>query len=81
MAPADPWTLGPFERHDGVILGPQPDLRFRCPIAGDEIAWAAKDVFNPGAVVLDGKVHLLFRAEDHDGPFAGHLPPRPRGER
>ena len=71
MAPADPWTLGPFERQDGVILGPQPDLRFRCPIAGDEIAWAAKDVFNPGAVVLDGMVHLLFRAEDHDGPFAG----------
>jgi predicted GH43/DUF377 family glycosyl hydrolase len=65
------WTLGPFERHAGAILGPQPALRFHCPIAGVEVAWAAKDVFNPAAAVHEGRVHLLFRAEDHEGPFAG----------
>ena len=33
--------------------------------------WAAKDVFNPGAVVHDGNVHLLVHAEDRVGPFGG----------
>ncbi|HWF14702.1 MAG TPA: glycoside hydrolase family 130 protein [Acidimicrobiales bacterium] len=33
--------------------------------------WAAKDVFNPGAVVRDGRLHLLVRAEDEVGLFAG----------
>ena len=65
------WSLGPFTRHDGPILGPRPELAFRCPLSDRTIAWAAKDVFNPAAVVHDGRVHLLFRAEDHDGPFAG----------
>ena len=35
------------------------------------IRWDDKDVFNPAAVVRDGKVHLLFRAEDKIGKFAG----------
>jgi predicted GH43/DUF377 family glycosyl hydrolase len=35
------------------------------------VTWAAKDVFNPGAVVRDGLVHLLVRAEDTVGPCAG----------
>ena len=65
------WALGPFERHTGTLLGPQPDLHLSCPLAGHEVAWAAKDVFNPAAVVHDGKVHLLFRVEDHEGPYAG----------
>ena len=54
-----------------AILGPLPDLRFHCPLLDREVAWAAKDVFNPAAVVHDGRLHLLFRAEDHDGPYAG----------
>jgi beta-1,2-mannosidase len=35
------------------------------------VAWAAKDVFNPAAIVRDGGMHLLVRAEDRVGPFAG----------
>ena len=65
------WPLGPFTRHPGPILGPLPDLGFDCPLLGRRVAWAAKDVFNPAAVVHDGRVHLLFRAEDHEGPYAG----------
>lgn len=30
-------------------------------------SWEAKDVFNPGAIVKDDKVYLLYRAEDHSG--------------
>jgi predicted GH43/DUF377 family glycosyl hydrolase len=65
------WTLGPFVRQPGAILGPAPELRFDCPVTGRSVAWAAKDVFNPGAVVHDGRVHLLVRAEDRDGRYAG----------
>ncbi|MEM8875320.1 MAG: glycoside hydrolase family 130 protein [Planctomycetota bacterium] len=52
------------------ILGPNADATFVCPLAGP-VAWRAKDVFNPAAIVHQGKVHLLLRAEDEVGPFAG----------
>ncbi len=35
------------------------------------MGWAAKDVFNPAAVLHGGRVHLIFHAEDRDGPLAG----------
>ncbi len=31
-----------------------------------ENAWEAKAVFNPGAISLDGRVHLLYRAQSED---------------
>ena len=67
-----PWGLGPFVRQDRVnpILAPRADTIFRCPLRGD-VAWEAKDVFNPAAVVRDGKVWLVYRAEDTVGRFAG----------
>jgi len=70
VAPA-PWSLGPFEREPGVVIRPAPELTFRCPVSGHRVAWAAKDVFNPGAVVHDGRVHLLVRGEDAEGRYAG----------
>ena len=48
-----------------------PDLRFHCPVSGSTVAWAGKDVFNPGAVVRDGRVHLLIRGEDAVGRYSG----------
>ena len=48
-----------------------PDVRFTCPVSGIDVAWAAKDAFNPGAVVHEGRVHMLFRGEDTVGRFAG----------
>jgi beta-1,2-mannosidase len=65
------WALGPFSAHGGALLTPIPEARFRCPVTGELVAWAAKDVFNPGAVVHDGRVHLLIRAEDAVGPYSG----------
>jgi len=66
----DEWSIGPFT-DGGEVVGPDPDVVFECPVTAKEVAWAAKDVFNPAAVVHDGKVHLLVRAEDRVGPFAG----------
>lgn len=66
------WPLGPFEKVDAAnpCLGPQTETLFDCPLAGP-VAWEAKDVFNPAAVVRDGKVCLLYRAEDRVGRFLG----------
>jgi predicted GH43/DUF377 family glycosyl hydrolase len=64
------WQLGPFTPH-GEILNRQPEAQFTCPILGSAVAWAAKDVFNPAAVVRDGRVYLLIRGEDTVGPYSG----------
>ena len=60
-----------FVAREAPILGPTSAPSFDCPIVRRPIAWAAKDVFNPAAVVRDGIVHLLFRAEDADSPVKG----------
>jgi predicted GH43/DUF377 family glycosyl hydrolase len=67
------WTIGPFARGLGgePILTPRADTRFACPVSGRTVAWEEKDVFNPAAVVRDGLVHLLYRAEDVVGRAAG----------
>jgi predicted GH43/DUF377 family glycosyl hydrolase len=66
------WMLAPFEKIDSVnpILKPG-QLRFTDPILNKEVAWEEKYVFNPAAVVRNGKVFLLYRAEDTVQKFAG----------
>jgi predicted GH43/DUF377 family glycosyl hydrolase len=64
------WALGPFSEPQRV-LAERPAVTFACPVSGQHVAWAAKDVFNPGAVVHDGRVCLLVRAEDAVGRYAG----------
>jgi predicted GH43/DUF377 family glycosyl hydrolase len=65
------WMLGPFTRHGAPVLGPRPEAVFHCPVRNAEVRWEEKDVFNPAALVREGKVHLLYRAEDAVGRFAG----------
>ena len=64
------WALGPFTR-EGEILKAGTVATFRCPVTGRQVTWAAKDLFNPGAVVHDGKVALLVRGEDEIGRYSG----------
>jgi predicted GH43/DUF377 family glycosyl hydrolase len=66
------WALLPFIKVDSVnpVLLPG-DNTFQCPILKQEVRWDEKDVFNPAAVVRDGKVYLIFRAEDKIGKYAG----------
>jgi beta-1,2-mannosidase len=67
------WMLGPFTREDASnpCLTPSAAAMFECPVRQARVAWEAKDVFNPAAVVRDGKVYLLYRAEDTVGRHAG----------
>jgi hypothetical protein len=66
------WRIGPFIPVRQDILAELPDFRFTCPVSGIDVPWGAKDVFNPGAVVHDGRVHILFRGEDMVGRYAGN---------
>ena len=72
LASDSSWALLPFIKVDSVnpILNPG-DNEFRCPILKQIVKWEEKDVFNPAAVVRDGKVYLLYRAEDKIGKYAG----------
>lgn len=65
--------MAPFVKQNEVnpILGPLSTTQFLCPVRNDTVAWEAKDIFNPTALVRDGKIHLLYRAEDEDGEFMG----------
>jgi beta-1,2-mannosidase len=67
------WGIGPFARelNGDPILTPRADTRFTCPVSGRTVAWEEKDVFNPAALVKDGLVYLIYRAEDTVGRFAG----------
>ena len=59
------WMFGPFVKPAQVnpVITPNPAL-----------AWEAYATFNPAAVVKDGKVFLLYRAEDASGAqqIGGH---------
>jgi beta-1,2-mannosidase len=66
------WGLGPFVRPKGVnpIIVPNTNAVFNCPMRGKSIRWEALHTFNPAAVVKNGKVYVLYRAEDDTGAAA-----------
>lgn len=61
--------LGAFRRpaESKPIITPQPKMTFRDPILQKPVQWEALHTFNPAAVVRDGKVFVLYRAEDNSG--------------
>jgi predicted GH43/DUF377 family glycosyl hydrolase len=67
------WMLGPFARPDnsGPIIKPDPTAVFDCPMRQMPVHWEATHTFNPAAVVKDGKVFILYRAEDDNGRGIG----------
>jgi len=71
-----PWVIGPFARPaaGNPVLTPQPASTFIDPILQKPVTWEALHTFNPAAIVRDGKVYVLYRAEDNSGAMAigGH---------
>jgi predicted GH43/DUF377 family glycosyl hydrolase len=70
LAAPEGWEMGPFVKQADPVLRPTSDSRFRCPIMGKEVRWEEMNTYNPAAVVLNGKVHLLYRA-DASNPESG----------
>ncbi|MBB5351578.1 putative GH43/DUF377 family glycosyl hydrolase [Haloferula luteola] len=70
------WALGPFERPTDAqpVIRPISESRFKDPITGTSIAWEKLHTFNPAAVVHNGTIHVLYRAEDDSGDMkiGGH---------
>ncbi|MHA4894212.1 glycoside hydrolase family 130 protein [Pedobacter sp. PWIIR3] len=68
------WALGPFVRPAGVnpVISPKDDTRFYDPMQDKDLDWESNDTFNPAATVKDGKIYVLYRAEDKSGVGIGH---------
>jgi len=75
LATAQKWTLGPFRRPVTTpVITPNPSAVFQDPVTGNEVHWEYAHTFNPAAVVKDGKIVVLYRAEDNSGEaqIGGH---------
>ena len=68
------WGLGPFTRPADArpVIKPNPDSVFNCPMRKAPVHWEFSDTFNPAAIVKDGKVYVLYRAEDNIGRGLGN---------
>src|SRR5919204_6308501 len=70
------WALGPFVKPANVnpVITPNATSHFRSPMNDSTLAWEEYATFNPAAVVKDGKLYVLYRAEDATGArqIGGH---------
>jgi predicted GH43/DUF377 family glycosyl hydrolase len=70
------WVIGPFSRpaEGNPVIAPRTESSFNDPVAKTAVHWEALHTFNPAAVVKDGKVMVLYRAEDDSGAMeiGGH---------
>ncbi len=70
------WMLGPFERAENQkpIIEPTDQTTFNDPMTGKTVNWESMATFNPAAIVKDGKIHVLYRAEEKLGEqeIGGH---------
>jgi len=67
------WALGGFVRPEGVnpVITPNPETLFDCPMQKKPMGWEESDTFNPAATVKDGKIYVLYRAEDNSATGIG----------
>jgi len=70
-APLPAWAIGPWTRAaNEPVIRPDPAQVFDDPVSHATVHWEALHTFNPAAVVRDGKVYVLYRAEDDTGRMA-----------
>lgn len=66
------WGFSGFIKpKENPILGADSTKTFFCPVKKTQIKWQRADVFNPAAIVHDGKVYLLTRCEDNPKAILG----------
>lgn len=68
------WAFGPFTKSGAnPIVAPSREQVVRSPFNDSLVRWEEYATFNPAAVVRNGKVYVLYRAEDATGDLAiGH---------
>ena len=69
LGQAQSWQLGPFVRpaSGNPVIAPDKTAVFNDPILQTPVHWEALHTFNPAAIVRDGKIYVLYRAEDDSG--------------
>lgn len=76
LAQEKPWLLGPFLRPENAqpIISPTDKTSFQDPMSGRLVKWESMATFNPAAILKDGKIHILYRAEEKLGEkeIGGH---------
>jgi predicted GH43/DUF377 family glycosyl hydrolase len=67
------WAFGPFIRPAGVnpLISPDTSTRFNDPMYKRSVDWESNDTFNPAATIKNGKIYVLYRAEDKSGTGIG----------
>jgi len=69
------WMLGPFVKSGAnPVIAPSGGATFTSPTNDSLVHWEQYATFNPAAIVKDGKIHVLYRAEDASGAMeiGGH---------
>lgn len=63
------WRISPLVRPSGAspVIEPDKDSVFRNPVDGKPVHWEALHTFNPAAIVRNGRIDVLYRAEDDTG--------------
>ena len=61
------WALLNFVKADSInpIMLPDSTKMFNCPVGKGMVHWEERNVLNPCAIVRDGKVYMLYRAQDN----------------
>ena len=68
----DQWSFSTFVKPDqNPVLQADSSYSFICPVRNEAVQWQKADVFNPAAVVKDGRIYVLFRAEDNPDAILG----------
>ncbi|WP_029901781.1 glycoside hydrolase family 130 protein [Prevotella sp. 10(H)] len=67
------WVLGEFKRPPNVnpVISPRTNTEFFCPMRQKMMKWEESDTFNPASTVKDGKIVVLYRAEDNSAQGIG----------
>lgn len=70
-APQEKWMLGFNKTEINPIMVADSSYTFLDPITKESVQWQKADVFNPGAIVRNDTVFMLFRAEDNPAAVLG----------
>lgn len=73
---ATAWEIAPWTRASNQpVIRPDAQATFADPVGGKTVHWEALHTFNPAAIVRDGKINVLYRAEDDSGAMSigGHV--------
>lgn len=66
-----PWMLGFKKTEINPIMVADSSFTFVDPMTKEAVQWQKADVFNPGAIVRNDTVFMLFRAEDNPAAILG----------